>query len=112
MALVVFRAENIAANSYRVVVATDVETLTPNALNTFKLAAGHHRWDVKHGDVIGFWCSAAADGAFSTGSSGDAYSFQPFASVPSAGPSTGAVVILPPGSTGLRANISVTVKRR
>jgi hypothetical protein len=110
MALVVFRPWS--GGNYRVVVASDVETLTPNALNTFKLKGGNHRWDVKYHDLIGLWCSADADGAFSTGSGGDSYSFQSYASVPAGGPHTGAFVSLPAGSAGLRANIIATVKDR
>jgi hypothetical protein len=106
MALVVFRFEG---DSYRVVVATEVETLTPNALNTFKLGAGHHRWDIKRGDLIGAWCSADADGAFATGSDGDSFNFLPSASVPLAG---WHVTFPAPSTTGRRANISATVVTR
>ena len=112
MALVVYRPQNGSGNSYRVVVASDVGTLDPNRTNTFKLTGGNHRWDVKHGDVIGFWCSADTDAAFTTGSGGDSFSFQSYASVPSAGPSVGDLVTLSPSSSGRRANVSVTVKSR
>jgi hypothetical protein len=112
MALVVYRPQNGSPNTYRVVVASDVETLNPDRMNTFKLKGGNHRWDVKHGDVIGFWCSADADAAFTTGSGGDSFSFQSYASVPSAGPSVGDLVTLSPSSTGRRADVSVTLKSR
>jgi hypothetical protein len=105
MALVVFRPLN--AGGYKVLAASEPQTLTPNVLNTFTFKGVGHEFDVKGGDLIGFWCSADAEGAFSTGSADDGFSFVSSASVPAAG-----TLMTFPGSptTGLRANISVTIK--
>lgn len=68
MAAVVVRPSG--GSQYTVVGVSATETLTPSVLNTFTTAIG-----VKGGDILGFWASANANCAESTGSSGDTYSF-------------------------------------